>query len=309
MKRGTPKEKEKCLEVIVLSDEMKYGVDQPNKTELRVISKLRGVLFHPELAYTVKYVRSLFPLGSASFVIKAALLFTSHILMGWGFYALDVGTDVQFSISMFTMNLTNNSDLANVEGFAYLKTVGSYPILAVENSDQFIYAGFISVAHVGISIIVSMVLFISTECGKFSRDSLYRLPIPFITKTREFSLELEKLKLFKEKRDDKRNKEIKKMDIKIQKHSNWINLSLMVEASFEASFQFLFQSVLALPATLGLFKQNLGSLDVDALLTQQNFSILASFVSFAMACVSIRYLFITLEFDYVMSYFLNTFHI
>ena len=132
-----------------------------------------------------------------------------------------------------------------------------------------------------------MVLFISTECGRFSRDSLNRLPLPFITKSRGFLLEVEKLKQLKEKRSNARTKTIREMERKIQKHSDWINLSLMTEAATESSFQFLFQSILAMPATLGLIKHNRGS--VDDLLTLQNFSIAASFVSFGMACVSIRY--------------------
>ena len=100
-------------------------------------------------------------------------------------------------------------------------------------------------------------------------------------------LEVKKLKLYKKKRGNARTKEIKKIEREIQKHSDWINLSLMTEAATESSFQFLFQSILAMPATLGLLKHNRGS--VDDLLTIQNFSIAASFVSFGMACVSIRY--------------------
>ena len=298
IKNGSEKEKEKCLEVLVLCDEKKNGDDKPEKTELRVISRLRNILFHPDLAYTVKFVRTLFPLGSASFVLKAALLFTSHILMGWGFYGLDIGTDISFCLSTYIMKRTGNwsefmnftEDLSDVDGKAFVGTQYniSQPIFAVKNDGEFGIATIISVAHVGISIFASMVLFISTECGKFTKDSLNRLPIPVITKVRAFWLEFLKLKLFKEKRSDDRTKKIKKMERKIQKHSDWINLSLMTEAATESSFQFVFQSIMAMPATLGLIEQNNGS--VDDLLTLQNFSIAASFVSFGLACVSIRYL-------------------
>ena len=246
IKLGSDKEKKKCLEVLVLADECKYGDDQPNKTELRVISSLRSVLLHPELAFVVKYVRSLSPLGPV-LVLKTSALFSFQVLMGWGFYALDVGTDVKFCISMFSMKLTDNLTLADRDTFAYLGTIVNHsnPILAVENGEDFIIAGIISATHVGISVIASMVLFLSTECGHFSRESLYRLPIPFVTKTRGFYLEYQKLKILREKRSDKKTTQIRKWENRIQKHSDWINLSLMTEASFESSFQFLFQSMLA----------------------------------------------------------------
>ena len=94
--------------------------------------------------------------------------------MGWGSYALDVGTDIQFTSSMFNTNLTNNIDLADEnDTFAYLGTTNySRPILAVQDGDEFIYAGYISAVHVGISLVVSLVLFISYECGKFTKESL-----------------------------------------------------------------------------------------------------------------------------------------
>ena len=290
IKLGSDKEKRKCLEVLVLADERKYGDDQPNKTELRVISRLRSVLLHPELAFTVKYVRSLSPLGPVSFVLKTSALFSFQVLMGWGFYALDVGTDAKFCSSMFLMKVTDNLTLADRDNFAYLGTIVNHsnPILAVENGEDFIIAGIISAIHVGISVIASMVLFLSTECGHFSRESLYRLPIPFVTKTRGFYLEYQKLKILRKKRSDKKTIQIRKWENRIQKHSDWINLSLMTEASFESSFQFLFQSMLAVPATFGLLNENLGSLNILVLIGY--FSILASFVSFAGACVSIRYI-------------------
>ena len=188
--------------------------------------------------------------------------------------------------------------------FAYLgMTNYSRPILAVQDGDEFNYAGYISAVHVGISLVVSLVLFISYECGNFTKESLYRLPIPIVTKTRSFVLELEKLKLFKKNRGDARTQMIKKMDVKIQKHSNWMNLSLMAEASCESGFQFIFQSILAVPATLGLLKGAGSTGSFNDVLTLQNFSILAKFGSFAAACVSIRYLKINLKFDFFCSVF------
>ena len=133
---------------------------------------------------------------------------------------------------------------------------------------------------------MSMILFLFMECGHFCRDSLYRIPIPFVTKSYGFYLEYQKLRQLKMKRGFPKNKAIKVWTKKIQSHSDWINLSLMIEASFESAFQFLFQSILAFPVTLGLIIEAEG---VDDFLTTQNFSILISFWSFSWSCVSIRY--------------------
>ena len=66
------------------------------------------------------------------------------------------------------------------------------------------------------------------------KESLSRIPIPLVSKAVGFFLEFKRLKLFREHSGAKRDRKVKKMTKDIETHSDYINLSLMVEAAFEA---------------------------------------------------------------------------
>ena len=53
-----------------------------------------------------------------------------------------------------------------------------------------------------------------------------------------------------------------------------------------SGFQFILQSMVAFPATLGLIR---GAGNFDDILTLQNFSILSSFITFSWTCQTLRY--------------------
>ena len=278
IKFGSEKNRKKCLEVLVLAEEKKHGEDPP-KNEKRVIENLRNVFHHPELAFAVQYVKTLFPMGTITFLLTSCFLFITQIIVGFSSYCLDISTDIHFTESLFAKSLRNdtihgpNSNL-------------NQTIFAVHQENEFLFASIISGVHVGLSFIISILIFVGMECGQFSRKSLCRIPIPFVSKSYGFYLEYQKLKQSKRRRGNARDIEIRKWSKKIQSHSDWINLSLMLEASFESVFQFLFQSIFVFPTTLGLIKKAEG---IDDFLTVPNFSILTSFLSFAAANVTIRY--------------------
>lgn len=282
IKVGSEKDKKKCLEVLVLADEKKYGDEQPDKTEQRILEKLRDIFYHPELAETVRYVRSLFPMGAVTFALTSTILFITQIVMGFGSYYLDITTDIDFTLFMFKMKLSNATKV--IDNGTHVNI--NQTLLAVKDTNEFFNAGVISAVHVALSFLISMIFFLCMECGHFSRESLYKIPLPFVTKSYGFFLEYQRLNQRRKKRGLSKDKAIKEWTKKIQSHSDWINLSLMIEASFESAFQFLFQSIFALPVTLGLLNEAEG---VDDFLTTQNFSILISFWSFSWTCVSIRY--------------------
>ena len=277
VKFGSEKDKKMCLEVLVLANEKKYGDTNPDRTEQKVIEKLRGIFHHPDLAFTVRYVKSLFPIGSVTFMLSSGILFITNIIVGFGNYCLDIGTDIHYTESLFSEDFDENSTVTVINS--------NETILAVPTSNGFFIAGVISAIHVGLSIFMSIVFFLSMECRQFSRESLHKIPLPFVTKTYGFYLEYQKLSQLRKKRGKLRDKEVRKWTKKILSHSDWINISLMIEASFESAFQFIFQSIFALPTTLGLMR---GAGKIDDFLTIQNFSILTSFLSFSWACVTIR---------------------
>ena len=235
MRRGSEKEREKCLEVAVIAEEKKHPDEKPDKIEQKVIEKLRGTLVHPELASSVRFVKSLFPMGTATFVLTLGILFITSVILGVTSYCVDIYTDITFTLSMFNMDITNTT-ITDAPGFAFLGTLSNInqTILAVEDAQQFFIAGIVSAVHIGISFLMSMIFFLCVEWGRFSKESLLRIPIPPVTKVVAFYYELQKLKLFREKRGPKRDRAIKKMTKTMEDYADWINLSLMLEASFES---------------------------------------------------------------------------
>ena len=95
-------------------------------------------------------------------------------------------------------------------------------------------AGVVAAVHVGLSFIMSMIFFIIMEWGQFSRESLYKIPLPVITKLRAFYLEFSRLKQYRQRRGELREDKIKVWTEKIQKHTDYVNFSLMLEASYES---------------------------------------------------------------------------
>ena len=67
-----------------------------------------------------------------------------------------------------------------------------------------------------------------------------------------------------------------------------VNLSLIVESSVEASFQFFFQTVYVIPSLILSFTDVSGTFDWKDLFNWKIFSIVLSFASFAWAFYVIR---------------------
>ena len=74
----------------------------------------------------------------------------------------------------------------------------------------------------------------------------------------------------------------------IEKNDRIVVLSLVIESSMEASFQFFLQTVYALPTLILAFTGNSGSFDLEDLFNLRTVSILSSFGSFAYANFAIR---------------------
>ena len=141
-----------------------------------------------------------------------------------------------------------------------------------------------------LSLLIWEVLQIGKECDF---NSLINLPLPFVTKVYKFMCDMELFKIYTRARDDKEaeaeyEKDKRKTMEKIDAYENIVNLSLIVEASVEASFQFFFQTVYVLPTIILSFTDVSGSFDWTDLFNWKTFSILLSFASFAWAFYTIR---------------------
>merc|ERR1711894_241971 len=75
---------------------------------------------------------------------------------------------------------------------------------------------------------------------------------------------------------------------KISSHENIVNLSLIIEASVESSFQFFFQTTFQLPSIILAFTDPSAGFEWTDLFNWQFFSIAMSFVSFSNAFLKIR---------------------
>ena len=81
---------------------------------------------------------------------------------------------------------------------------------------------------------------------------------------------------------------VKQCSENLDSHDQIVNLSLIIESSVEASFQFFFQTVYVLPTLILSFTDVSGTSDWKDLFNWKTFSIVLSFASFAWAFYVIR---------------------
>ena len=124
-----------------------------------------------------------------------------------------------------------------------------------------------------------------------SRGALSYIPLPPITKWKRFLCDRKLFQNFRTK-DEKTKLEYESTHNKcmkrIEKNDRIVVLSLVIESSMEASFQFFLQTVYALPTLILAFTGNSGSFDLEDLFNLRTFSILSSFGSVARAYFAIR---------------------
>ena len=124
---------------------------------------------------------------------------------------------------------------------------------------------------------------------------MQNLPLPFVARWFKFRLDG---KLFANYAWPDRNKcqesqtkyetNVKKCSENLDDHDQVVNLSLIIESSVEASFQFFFQTVYVLPTLILTFTDVSGTFDWKDLFNWKIFSIILSFASFAWAFYLIR---------------------
>ena len=74
----------------------------------------------------------------------------------------------------------------------------------------------------------------------------------------------------------------------LDKHQNIMNLALIIEASFEAGFQFWFQTIYMLPSLLVGILDIRGPNEITDIFNYRILSILVSFLTYAWASFVIR---------------------
>jgi len=153
-----------------------------------------------------------------------------------------------------------------------------------ENNEWFV-AGVVSWVHVGLSVVIALIIWLAVDLGReCGMPSITNLPIPIITKFKRFLWDITLYKHFawternkNEETEKKYQARKKQIDDEISAYENVVNLSLIIEASIEASFQFFMQTIFVLPTVILAFTDPTGVFDWANLFNIRFASIALSF--------------------------------
>ena len=270
----------------------------------------------------LKSIGQQFPWSKEKMGFMITLSAFIYIFIGTALYSLDVYTDVKFSLGMFAQSNRNFTEdreickrkfdvefdkavfecktffhankcmdsLRNIEklGENCFKNEQRFK----ENPSEWNLAGIISAVHYVLPFLISFLFWIIYELGRScGAVEIFNLPLPPLTKFYRFLCDIKLYKNFAD-RDVKTDKEFEK-DKKsileeISSYENIVNLSLIIEASVESSFQFFFQTTFQLPSFILAFTDPSAGFEWTDLFNWKFFSIAMSFVSFSNAFLKIR---------------------
>ena len=248
------------------------------------------------------------------------------LIIAIGFYFFDIATDVLFSKDMFSKSKKNfyvervkcredfhdefNSAIMDCH-VQFEPTICMETLTLVkkalqdcyENEERFsqpnewYVAGMVSAVHVGLSIVIALITGAAINFGRECEVSyITNLPLPIITKFNRFLWDLDLHENFAwscrntnsetEKTYQDKKKQI---DDEISAYEHIVNLSLIIEASIEASFQFFMQTIFVLPTVILAFTDPMGVFDWANLFNIRFASIVMSFASFSYGFYKIRF--------------------
>ena len=248
------------------------------------------------------------------------------LLQRLSLYFLDVYTDVNFTLFLFKQAGTNftseissckpdfDSNFTETIKFCQsefnsneclilldtVKTLGENCFKGQRfedsNSEEWNKAGIISAIHCALPIV--MAIFIWLIQNKFKicqKEKLLMIPFPFVSKVYNFHYTKKLFGVYTMDRnsdDAKFYYEIEKSKLveKIRRNEAVVNLSHLIEATAESSFQFWFQTVYLMPTIIISFtSESQGSTKWTDLCQWKIVSILISFGTFAFTFYNIRY--------------------
>ena len=311
--------KKKVENEIQDSDESEYRVKEEIQSAVPSSVGLRKCLMSAEEKYPWSEVKLSKNIGLAAILLTFAV----------GFYLFDVYTDISFTYDMidnYSKNFTEerikckpnfdgefiqavmdcqtnfNSSLCS-DATSLIKRIAQD---CFENNDRFrkkpdewFTVGVVSGLHVGISIVIGLILWFFVEFTReYEAYFIVNLPIPIFTRLYKFICDIH---LYKNEHNRKNIKEKeyqdkkKRIGDKISAYENVVNLSLIIESSVEASFQFFLQTTFILPTVVLAFTdpaRGSGWTALNRLLTdiinRRFISIVMSFATFSFGFYKIR---------------------
>ena len=160
-----------------------------------------------------------------------------------------------------------------------------------EDPESWRTIAMISLAHVILSFLMPFFVYFTAIYKKKDGfwKNIWKFPNPMITKYRKFMLEHQEHKLRNVPDEEERKKRILKVKKKQEKHTRFLNVSLINEAAMESSFQLWFQTLYMFPIVLFFLGGESGTLKEWKLeRISILFSILSSFISLTYSVVYIR---------------------
>ena len=311
------KEREELLDLMKKIDEIMYPSDKEN-SEFRVTEQLKlGLPSSSGLDECIKSVQQRYSWSEEKLWFMRFLSIFKNVILGWSLYFMDFGTDINFTLAMFN-NANKNftvelqeckqdfkpfidsvfnfckADFNMNNCYNALRLAGKNGKVCFENEKRFNdpeewhLAGIVAMIHCVAPI--GFALFVFLVSLFHLKDNIrYMIPLSFITKLYRACIEWKFFAIFTKKDNEKEYSEQKGYWLEIlELHEKVVTLSMTIEASLEACFQFWFQTIYLLPSLILGIMDIIGANEISDLVNYRTLSIFMSFLTFALASIIIR---------------------
>ena len=258
--QGLVKEREELIQLLIKMDRFRYKeAEERKRSERRIIKILRaGMKPSKGLQESIDSVQEKYPWGTGKIawncIISIMLCF-----LGCFLYASDIASDFYFYST-----LHENDEAARIATFI----------------------------HIVLPFVLSILIFLTLIFYKFYNLDFYlllKIPLPPFTKIIKSIIECRSYTNNKRREEADYETSNTKLIQELEDQKNITTISMIIEASVESSFQFLFQGVFSLPTLVFSFMDiQKGTLQINQLVNWKTLSIFFSFLSFAITSFNIR---------------------
>ncbi len=258
--QGLVKEREELIQLLIKIDQFRFKADGTSRSERRIIKILRaGMKPSRGLKESIDSVQDKYPWKNAKIAVKCTLSVVM-CLLGLALYASDIATDWHFYST-----LDQNDKAAKIA----------------------------TLVHIILPLAFSLLVILALLFVKFLPFNWYlffKIPLPPFTKIHKAIIECKSFANNKRKEEADYDTTNTKLIQEYDDQKNITTISMIIEASMESSFQFLFQGLFSLPTLVFSFLDiHEGTLQMKDLVNWKHLSIVLSFLSFAFTSFNIRW--------------------
>ena len=336
---GLVKEREELLQLLIKIDKQRYEFieDESERWIIRILDKHRYKFNEEEserriirilragmkpckgLKETIDSLQDKYSWTTGKMIVRGLLSTLRSFAVGFVFFFFDVGTDIKFSVEMFSHTTTNFTEdlercqaaenlphVSNITNFCNNHGLDSEDCIALINSaiqtcnqykERFHQPGvwqdigIVTAAHIALPFLLIFCFFGLLILNKIISINWLlplRIPWPPLAKTYEAILNWQIFYNYTDKCKKSYESQHEDLMTKVEKHMILTNLSLTIEASFESSFQFFFQGVFFFPTLILACMDVSGASELKNLVDWKIVSIIFSFLSFSWTSLNIR---------------------